>query len=771
MNLLEVKNISKTYGNGETAVKALKDVSFSVPKGEYVAIVGESGSGKSTLLNMIGALDTPTSGKVLIDGKDIFAMNDRKLTVFRRRNIGFIFQAFNLIPELTVEQNIIFPLLLDYQKPDKRYLEELLTVLNLKDRRNHLPSQLSGGQQQRVAIGRALITRPSLILADEPTGNLDSQNSSEVIALLKETSKKYEQTIIMITHNRSIAQTADRVLQVSDGTLTVGKHGSFSIGDLLGSSMGQTLLSVAVVLFLLILIAGVLMISSSMNSSVAQRTKFFGMMRCIGMSKQQIIRFVRLEALNWCKTAVPIGLILGVVTTWGLCAVLRFVVREEFSDIPLFGISIFGIACGIFVGLITVLIAANAPAKHAAKVSPITAVSGNADHGKTMRHSQYTGFGKIEALLGIGHAVSGKKNLFLMTGSFALSIILFLSFSIMVDFVDYLIPQSAATSDIDIASADGNTIPWELLTTIREMDGVKEVYGRRSVFDVSAKLNDDTNFSGTVDLISYDDFDLQCLKKDSALKRGSDLSKVFRDSNFVLATSDQDSTWKIGDTVQIGDETLTIAGLLKNDPFSENGLTNGKLTLITSDETFVRLTGEEGYSLVLIQTTGDVTDENVQAIQNSVDQTYSFQDKRDERTTGTYMAFVFCVYAFLAIIALVTVMNIVNSISMSVSARMKQYGAMRAVGMDERQMTKMIACEAFTYAVLGCVVGCAIGLPLSKSLYDFLIAGHFPSAVWQFPIISLGVILLFVSIAAIAAVYAPAKRIRNMSITATINEL
>ena len=327
------------------------------------------------------------------------------------------------------------------------------------------------------------------------------------------------------------------------------------------------------------------------------------------------------------------------------------------------------------------------------------------------------------------------------------------------------------TSDIDIASADGNTIPWELLTTIREMDGVKEVYGRRSVFDVSAKLNDDTNFSGTVDLISYDDFDLQCLKKDSALKRGSDLSKVFGDSNFVLATSDQDSTWKIGDTVQIGDETLTIAGLLKNDPFSENGLTNGKLTLITSDETFVRLTGEEGYSLVLIQTTGDVTDENVQAIQNSVDQTYSFRDKRDERTTGTYMAFVFCVYAFLAIIALVTVMNIVNSISMSVSARMKQYGAMRAVGMDERQMTKMIACEAFTYAVLGCVVGCAIGLPLSKSLYDFLIAGHFPSAVWQFPIISLGVILLFVSIAAIAAVYAPAKRIRNMSITATINEL
>ena len=184
MELLEVNHLCKTYGSGETTVHALKDVRFSVPKGEYVAVVGESGSGKSTLLNLIGGLDTPTSGKVLIDGKDVFAMKDRELTIFRRRNIGFIFQAFNLIPELTVEQNILFPVLLDYQKPDRAYLEELLTVLNLKDRRKHLPSQLSGGQQQRVAIGRALMTRPSLILADEPTGNLDTQNTSEVIALL-----------------------------------------------------------------------------------------------------------------------------------------------------------------------------------------------------------------------------------------------------------------------------------------------------------------------------------------------------------------------------------------------------------------------------------------------------------------------------------------------------------------------------------------------------------------------------------------------------------
>lgn len=220
MNLLEVKNLSKTYGRGENAVEALKDVSFSVSKGEFVAVVGESGSGKSTMLNLIGGLDEATTGKVLIDGNDIFNMKEKKLTIFRRRNIGFVFQSFNLIPELNVEQNIVFPTLLDYQKPDQAYLDELLEVLGLSERRHHLPSELSGGQQQRVAIGRALYTRPALILADEPTGNLDSKNTAEVIGMLKKASRKYEQTIIMITHSSTIAQSADRVLKVSDGVVT-----------------------------------------------------------------------------------------------------------------------------------------------------------------------------------------------------------------------------------------------------------------------------------------------------------------------------------------------------------------------------------------------------------------------------------------------------------------------------------------------------------------------------------------------------------------------
>lgn len=573
--------------------------------------------------------------------------------------------------------------------------------------------------------------------------------------------------VFLVTAVFSMAEMGARM----EYTRLVGKHGNLSMSDLLESYMGQTLLSTACILFLLILIAGVLMISSSMNSTVSQRIEFFGMMRCIGMSKQQIVRFVRLEALNWCKIAVPIGLVMGIATTWGLCAALRFLVGEEFSYIPLFGISIIGIVCGILVGVITVLLAANAPAKRASKVSPVAAVSGNTGSEKAVRHAANTHFGRIETILGINHAVSKKKNLFLMTVSFALSIILFLSFSVFIDLVNYLMPQSVATSDIDIASNDGNTIPHDLLIKIQGLDGVKEAYGRRSALDLPGSLDNDESLSDTVDLISYDDFDLQSLKKDGNLKKGSDLSKVYGNSSFVLATSDANSTWKIGDTVHVQGETLTIAGLLKNDPFSDNGLTNGRITLISSSDTFVRLTGEENYALIMVQTASGATDEDVQAIQTAVGETFNFQDMRDGHTSGTYTAFVFCVYAFLSIIALVTVLNIVNSISMSVSARMKQYGAMRAVGMDERQVTKMIAAEAATYAVLGCAVGCIIGLPLSKLLYDFLIAEHFPYAVWHFPLGSLFIILLFVFLAAAAAIHAPAKRIRNMAITATINEL
>lgn len=231
MEILKVENLCKTYGKGEAQVKALQNASFSMQKGEFAAVVGESGSGKSTLLNCIGALDTPDCGKVYMDGRDIFVMKENERTIFRRRNIGFIFQSFQLVPELNVEQNIIFPLLLDNRKPEPERLEEILEVLGLKERRKHLPGQLSGGQQQRVAIGRALITKPMLILADEPTGNLDSGNSREVIGLLHQASRRYRQTILMITHNQNLASLADRVFRVQDGILSeLGEAGRADIG-------------------------------------------------------------------------------------------------------------------------------------------------------------------------------------------------------------------------------------------------------------------------------------------------------------------------------------------------------------------------------------------------------------------------------------------------------------------------------------------------------------------------------------------------------------
>lgn len=220
MEILRVSHLCKTYGTGEARVEALRDVSFSLQRGEFAAVVGESGSGKSTLLNCIGALDTPTSGEITLAGQNLFGMKENARTIFRRRSIGFIFQSFHLIRELDVEDNLIFPLLLDHRRPDRAHVEELLDVLGLKNRRHHLPDQLSGGQQQRVAIGRALITKPMLVLADEPTGNLDSKSSQDVVDLLRQASRRYQQTILMITHNVNLTGNLDRVLQVTDGVLT-----------------------------------------------------------------------------------------------------------------------------------------------------------------------------------------------------------------------------------------------------------------------------------------------------------------------------------------------------------------------------------------------------------------------------------------------------------------------------------------------------------------------------------------------------------------------
>ncbi len=543
------------------------------------------------------------------------------------------------------------------------------------------------------------------------------------------------------------------------------------LAGLSDNTMVKNLYPFVFILFFLVLLAGVLMISGSLNSTIAQRSQFFGMMRCIGMSKQQVISFVRLEALNWCKAAIPIGVLLGTVISWILNAVLKYFIGGEFSEFPVFGVSATGIISGVLVGVLTVLIAAQSPAKRASKVSPVAAVSGNIDDKKNKQHKAKLHFLRIESTLGVSHAISAKKNLILMSGSFALSIILFLCFSVLVELLGYLLPTSVASPDLSILSSDGsNTINYELIDEISAMSGVNHVFGRMYKTDVPAEFYVETK-QKTVDLISYNKLQLNCLLKDDMLRKGSDLSKVYGDNGYVLAIWDEKNPISIGDKIQLCDSEVEIAGMLKYSPFSNSGRTNGEIILICSEETFTRLTGEQDYAIIDIQVKKSATDEDVSAIHDLIRGKYEFQDRRDEGDRSTFWAFSLFIYGFLVIIVLITVLNIINSISMSVSAKTKQYGAMRAVGMDGWQLTKMIAAEAFTYALLGCMIGCVVGLPLSKFMYDKIITTHYPYYTWSVPVQALLIIMLFVVGATIVSVYAPSKRMRNMAVTDTINEL
>lgn len=548
----------------------------------------------------------------------------------------------------------------------------------------------------------------------------------------------------------------------------VAKHGSEEVANIFASETFKSLLPVAGILFVFVLCAGILMIAGSMNSTVEQRIRLFGLMRCIGMSKKQIIRYVRLEALNWCKTAIPSGLMIGTFATWILCAVLKFGVGGEWADMPQLGISMIGIASGIIMGILTVLIAAGMPARKAARVTPVSALSGIPDEKKSVYSAAAMGGIRIEKALGIRHATESKKNLFLMVGSFALSIILFLSFSVFIDLVNCLMPQSESAADIEIYTAyNGKLIKNGLVTKLNESDGVKRAFGRRAVFDVEAECSSDSSVK-TVDIISFESFDLKALRKDKMLERGSNLEKVI-DGGYALVITDEDLGK--GDEISVLGTRLEIAGKLKYDPFSSDGSTEGKTTLIVSDDTFKKMTGISDYTMVLIQLSKKATDENIESIKNLIGNKYNLHDYREENTHGTYVAFLVCVYSFLAIITMVTILNIVNSISMSVSTRIRQYGAMRAVGMSKKQVARMITTEALTYASLGCAAGILIGLLFTKWLYGFLVTSHFAYAVWHLPIRELLIILIFFGVSVISGIRAPIRRLDDMSITETINQL
>ena len=574
------------------------------------------------------------------------------------------------------------------------------------------------------------------------------------------------QFYIRFQNENGLKKTIADMMQQYNLTAENVKENTAVLG-MLGASSNESvneLYPLAAACFVIILIAGVFMISSCMNSNVAQRTKFFGMMRCIGASKQQIIRFVRLEALNWCKTAIPIGCALGTVTCWILCAILRFFVKGEWVDMPLLAVSINGILCGALVGVITVFIAAHSPAKQAAMVSPAAAVSGNADMSKNVNHAAKTRFLKVETSLGIHHATGTKKNLFLMTGSFALMIVLFLAFSACLDFVHKLLPSvtSKFTPDITIASQDDtNSLDGNLPDKIAEIEGVESAFGMmtRTAFSVEVNGNETE-----IDLFSHDKTLLDTFKKTVI---SGDISRVYEDGNYAMAVYNQDYRLSVGDKIKTGNQELEIVCVTSEGV----GSVSGAPTVVCSEKTFMRLTGECRFAMISVVLKKDVSEAAVSKIRDLVGDCL-FVDNREENSdiNGSYWVFRIASYGFLAIISLITVLNITNSISMGVSARIKQYGAMRAVGMGSGQVAKMITAEAVTYAICGTAAGIILGLLLHYLIYAKIVITHFGGS-WNIPFATIAIVLLLVVFSCIVAIYAPAKRIRNMAITATINEL
>lgn len=543
---------------------------------------------------------------------------------------------------------------------------------------------------------------------------------------------------------------------LSENTALLGLTGFSSDSYIMGMYM------VALILFVLVLAAGVFMIAGSLNSRTAERTQFFGMLRCIGASRTQIMRIVKMEALYWCTTAVSLGVFIGIVSTWGLCALLRFGAGSEFVQIPLFGVSAVGIISGIVVGILTVLLSSISPAKNAARVSPIAAVSANLAEKSRVSHPIRRGIRKVETSLGIHHAVSSPKNLLLMTGSFALSIVMILSFSVFVQWVNMaLAPLKPWAADVFYISPGNQCeIDKNLVVDLQSRSYVERAFGRM----YQSLLAEYEGKTGQIDLISYDRQQFQWAEDD--LVEG-DLSQVIQGKG-VLTVFDKSNTLRAGDTITLEQGELTVAGVLRDSPFD----TSDQPTVICSESLFRKLTGQDAYAVVDVQLEKSVSARQVDELYKLAQGHCQFYDRTElnQDTRNTYFMFCLFVYGFLAVITLITIIHTVNSISMSVAARTKQYGAMRAVGMDQRQVKKMILTESASYTTLGLLAGCSLGLPLHYYLYSKMIT-HYYGVAWQVPPLIIGVILTLLVVISLLAPLAPAKRICNMPVTAAINEL
>ena len=528
------------------------------------------------------------------------------------------------------------------------------------------------------------------------------------------------------------------------------------------STAFRTVYSMAGVLFALVLLAGVLMISGTMNSNVAQRTRFFGMMRCLGMSKQQVVHFVRMEALNWCRIAVPIGLVLGTFSSWAVCGALRYGIGGEFATTPVLRLSTGGLCAGVVVGVVTVLLAAQAPAKRAAEVPPVAAASGS-EQAAVVHHAANLGSGRTETALGIYHATASKKNWFLITASFALSIVLALGFIVILQFASLLLPSLAPwQADVICTGYDNERVlPDTMAQQLRRMPGVARVWGCTGLVHVPA--SSDLNNVEQVTFCSYDDFMLESSK--SMVVKGR-MAKNSGADNEVMTMYNKTNPIRVGDTITVNGVPLTVVGAFSQGIFPDD------VTLIAPETLFRRVAGEQNYNMIGVQLDRTASDETVLALAAFSSDQIVVQDLRESnrQDRGTYYAARIVLYGFLAIIGGISLLNIVNSISMSVSARMKQYGILRAIGMDDAQLRCMVSAEAGTYAVSGLVVGIALGLVLNRMLYTRLIT-HYFGAAWQVPWGCLAVIVVVVLAAVVLAVYNPVRRILMQPITATISEL
>ncbi len=545
--------------------------------------------------------------------------------------------------------------------------------------------------------------------------------------------------------------------QISENTALLGLMGQSE------SNIMQALYLIAAILVFLVLIAGTVMISAGFNTNVLERTQFYGLLRCLGASTKQVKYFVILQGIRQSAKGVPIGLLAGQVVTWAACLLLKSISGDRFSEVPLFEFSIIGILAGIVVGFLIVLLASLSPAKKASRVSPVTAISG-ASQLTQNKHAANTNLFHVETGMGVFHALSGKKNLFLMTCSFAISIMLFLSFQVMVVFLNQGMPALAPWApDVSVTAAMG--LEPSIIEEIEEIEGVKCAFGRMEYGWLS--ISSDTE-SGTAALVSYEENQFKWAKEE--LNEGS-TDTVSGETGDILVSYRDGMQWKVGDTVTFhtpfGEKQVRIAGILSSTNASSEAGSIGYI--ICSEQMLTESTGMTGYTAVDIQLAGSSTDEAVSAIRSLLPPDISIADKRlsNSESQSTYYTGAVFIYGFLFIIALIAVFNIFNSMNASVAARTRQYGVMRSMGMGAGQLYKMIAAEAATYAVLGCVTGCVLGLPLNKMMFQFLIAGKWGTS-WQLPAASLLLIVMLCFGSAALAIRRPIKKIRKLSIVDTI---